>query len=435
VVILAITIGVFFLLLLNTDKYATIVIVGLIALYQVYALISFVETTNRNLRRFLESIEYSDFSQSFAGGIGGASFDELNAAFAKVITQFRNTRLEREESLRYLQTVVQHIGVGIIAYGEDGQVELLNTAAKRLLDISFLKQIDDLAAVSPALAERVRAIEAGQRDLLTIPVESKFMQLSLAATELRLRKKRLTLVTFQDIANELNQKEMEAWQNLIRVLTHEIRNSLTPIASLASTASQLLARDTKELRQLSEEDHTDIQDALHTIQKRATGLHEFVDTYRKLTRIPKPDFRLFPVEELFVRLRKLVVPQLTEKGIEFESSVEPEDLKLAADSHLIEQVLINLVLNSIDALADATNPRIRVSAGINDHGRVLIRVSDNGHGIIADAIDKLFVPFFTTKKSGTGIGLSLSRQIMRLHRGELTAQSVPHKGTQFTLLF
>jgi len=435
VVVLAITLGLFLYLILEGTKYATAFLVGLVIVYQVCALIAFVETTNRDLKRFLESIEYSDFSQSFPSRLRGSSFEELSTAFSNVIARFQETRLEKEESLRYLQTVVQHFPAGIIAFDETGRIELINAAAKRLFDTAPLRRIDDLAIVSEPLVQRIQDLGPGQRDLVTVLLRGELLQLSLAATQLRLRQKKLTLVTLQNIASELNQKEIESWQNLIRVLTHEIRNSLTPIASLAATARQLVAPAETTSDNLNIENLADIQAALEIIQKRANGLNDFVDAYGKLTRIPGPNFRPFPIAELFERLEKLIGPQLVGNRVSFESLIESEDLRVTADSQLIEQVLINLVLNAIDALAETTNPRVRISACINNHGRTLISVTDNGPGIVADVVEKLFVPFFTTKKGGSGIGLSLSRQIMHLHRGELTVQSVPNKETQFTLLF
>jgi signal transduction histidine kinase len=226
---------------------------------------------------------------------------------------------------------------------------------------------------------------------------------------------------------------MEAWQNLIRVLTHEIMNSVTPVASLASTANDLLTAQ-KEGRP-QEETLNDVRDAVRTIQKRSQGLLHFVDAYRKLTRIPKPDFQIFPVAELFGRVQSLMRAEMERRSIHFLSQVEPKTLELTADPELIEQVMINLLLNAIQALEGRPDATVGLMARMDERGRVLVQVTDNGPGILDEAQEKIFIPFFTTRQDGSGIGLSLSRQIMRLHRGTISVQSTPNVETVFTLRF
>ncbi len=435
VLLLSSTICLFFYLLFYTRLHATFAIVGMAIIYQIIALIFFVENSNRNLIKFLQSIKYSDFSVGFSRSMRGKTFNELSAAFSNVTARFREISAEKEESYRYLQTVVQHVGVGMIAFQKNGDVELFNAAAKRLFDLSHMKNIDALASINPTMLEKLHSIQPGQRSLVKINIKDELVQLSIYATELRLRHKRITLVSFQNISSELNEKEMEAWQNLIRVLTHEIKNSLTPIASLASSIEEILISGKEERDATAAEGIDDIRDALQTIQKRSHGLLQFVDAYRNLTHIPKPDYQLFPLSELFNRVEKLIFPQIEEKNVMLQSSIAPENLELTADPQLIEQVLINLLLNAIEATAGQVEPMIDMHARIDDRGRAVIKVSDNGPGIIADALEKIFVPFFSTKKGGSGIGLSLSRQIMRFHRGDLTVQSVPNEKTTFTMRF
>jgi len=433
VVALAATVLLFFYLLLTTSMYATITLVGAAVIYQVWALIAFAEKSNDNLTRFLLSIEFSDFSQSFTSGLRGRSFDELNAAFSEVMSRFRDIRREKEESFRYLQTVVHHVGMGLLAFEEDGTVQLMNTAAKRLLRRPGLRNIEGLAAVSPKLLDRIRQARPGRRDLVTLSFDDELLQLSINTTNLRMKGKQITLVSLQNISSELNEKEMEAWQNLIRVLTHEIKNSLTPIASLAETVDDLVAAEPSDLR--STNDTEDIREALKTIQRRSQGLLQFVDAYRDLTHLPQPEFRAFTMADLFDRIETLIAPQIREKGVIYTSSIEPNGLELTADSELVEQVLINLLMNAVQALAGQSNATITVQARIDDRSRAVIKVTDNGPGIVAEALEKVFVPFYSTKKGGSGIGLSLSRQIMRLHRGDLTVHSEPGKQTTFTMRF
>lgn len=412
--------------------YAAAVLIGLLIVLQVYSLIHYIQGTNRRLARFLESIRYNDFSAGFTGGTQGPGFDELNQIYSDVISRFREISLEKEESYRYLQAVVQHVGIGMIAFGPDGEVELINAAAKKLFDIPRLGKIEDLAPVSPGLVGILESLEPGGSELVKITVAGDPLQIFVYATELRLRRTILKLVSFQNISPELEAKEMEAWQNLIRVLTHEIKNSLTPIASLTSSMEEMLAAR-EQADGIDDETLQDIHIALGTIKKRSEGLLRFTDAYRSLTKIKEPELQSFPVSELIARVEKLSSKQIEEAGGKLWTQIEPPDLKLHADPELVEQVLINLVLNSIDAIEPGGE--ITISAYVDGRNHILIRVIDDGRGIVEEALEKIFIPFFSTKKEGSGIGLSLSRQIMRLHHGDLSVWSEPGKKTVFTMRF
>jgi len=429
VALLGATIYLFFYLLLQTTLYATIVIAGSIIFYQIYSLIHYVEKTNRDLTRFLEAIQHTDFSQTFSSTGLGSSFEPLKKAFNEVIEQFRRARSEKEEHFRYLQTVVQHVGIGLIAFERGGEVGLINTAAKRLLRVTHLKNIKTLETLSPPFVATLLQLESGGKALVKIEAKNDLLHLAIYATEFKLREQQFTLVSIQNIQSELEEKEMEAWQNLIRVLTHEIMNSVTPIASLASTVNDLL--DAKK----TGSEIGDMRGAVETIQKRSEGLLHFVDAYRSLTRIPRPNFKIFRIAELFAGVEQLLRASFKEKTVNLNLNIEPESLELTADPEMIEQVLINLLLNAIQAVNGQPNAGISLTARLDERGRVLIQVADNGPGIIPEVLEKIFIPFFTTKPEGSGIGLSLSRQIMRLHRGAITARSEPNVETVFTLRF
>ncbi len=434
VLLLGATIGLLAYLASRTTLYVTIVIVAALVMYQVYDLIHYVEKTNRDLTRFLQSIQYADFSQTFTGGGLGSSFDDLKAAFMRVTDEFRRARAEKEEHSRYLQTVVQHVAIGLLAFKGNGAVDLINNAAKRLLRVPHLKNIAALEALSPALVNTLHRLKSGERALVKIEDREGLLQVAVSATQFKLRDELFTLVSLQNIQSELEEKEMEAWQNLIRVLTHEIMNSVTPIASLASSINDLLPPAAGEAP-VSLETVQDVRSAVQTIQRRSAGLLHFVDSYRNLTRIPKPNFQVFPVARLFAQVQQLMSANVRQSGIRFETHVEPANLMLTADLELIEQVLINLLLNAMEALQEHASPRIELSARLDEGGKIIIEVKDNGPGIIAEALANIFIPFFTTKKGGSGIGLSLSRQIMRLHRGTINARSLPNVETVFTLRF
>ncbi len=436
VVFLSGSICLFFFLLFRTGYYATVTLVACVIVYQTYVLLRYVTRTNAELSRFIRSIQYDDFSQTFTGGKRGPSFEELASAFTSVMNQFKTTRAEKEENFRYLQTVVEHVGAGLIAYTPGGDVELINNAAKRLLDVPHLRTIGALEGKSRALVDALRTLRAGERTLVRVDTGNEPLQLVLHATEFRARGENVTLVSVQNIQGELEEKELEAWQNLIRVLTHEIMNSITPISSLASTAYDLMGGKSGPAAVIpAGETARDIRGALETIHKRSQGLLHFVETYRTLTRIPKPRFQVIRVSDVLGRLRSLMAPQISAGSLSLETNSNPAEIDLNADQGLVEEVLINLVTNAMQALTGTPGGAIRIGAYLDGRGRVVMEVADNGPGITQEQLGKIFVPFYTTKPSGSGIGLSLCRGIMRLHGGTILARSTPGAETVFTLKF
>ncbi len=423
-------------LLFRTEFIAASIFIGLMIAYQVYSLIRYLTKTNRDLNRFLLSIKHSDFSQSFATSVEGSGFEELNTAFREVTKEFQKAKIEKEEHFRFLQTIIDHVGIALIAFNPDGHVELINNAAKKLLKIQRLRNIDDLEQISTGLAEKLGNISPGDKDLVKLKQGDDLLQLSIYATGFILRQQQLILVAMQNIQSELEEKEMISWQNLIRVLTHEIMNSITPIASLASTATDLL-KDDKECKVPQElnEVISDVGQAVKTIEKRSKGLITFIDNYRKLTRIPQPDFKIVQVRDLFERVENLLGDQIEKNAIQFKSEIDPESLSLTADPTLIEQVLINLCKNSVEAVHGVSHPKIKLKAGSDGLGNPVIKVIDNGKGIAAEVAERIFIPFFTTKPEGSGIGLSLSRQILRLHKATIGVTSAPNQKTVFKLQF
>jgi two-component system nitrogen regulation sensor histidine kinase NtrY len=413
------------------------VLAGLSA-YQIFALIKYVERTNRDLARFFQSIRYEDFSQSFRDEGLGPSFAALRSVLADVMNTLRRTRAEKEEHAQYLQTVVQHIGIGLIVFQPDGTVELINSAAKHLLRVPWLKTVSALDSLSAELVETLFRLPPKEKGFVKIEDAKETMVLALYATEFKLRGREFKLVSLQNIHRELEEKEMEAWQKLIRVITHEIMNSVTPISTLASTINGLITSaaplphaDGRE----EEEVRRDIRLAAETIEKRSQGLLHFVDAFRSLTLVPKPNPQIFGVKEILDRVGRLMTANMAGKNIRFSVDVEPAGIELEADPELIEQILINLLLNALQAIESQPSPAIQMKGFLNERGRVVIQVIDSGPGIPAENLEKIFIPFFSTKKGGSGIGLSLSRQIMRLHRGTIHVHSQTDGPTVFTLTF
>jgi len=423
--------------LLKSQTFLTPVIIFILIIFQIYSLFRYVDKTNRDLASFLESIRFSEFTRSFQIAGMGKSFNELNKAFNDVIADFQKVRSEKEEHFHYLQSIVQNIDVSILAYQQDGTVEMINKSAKKLFQINNVTNVKKLSPLSDELVSTLLTIKPGENKLVKVQDDDDFLQLAINTTEFKLKDKVIKLATIKNIQNVLEEQETEAWQKLIRVLTHEIMNSITPISSLSATLEGALKPyiQPDQESKLDQETAGELYQAIQTINKRSNGLLHFVNTYRNLTRIPKPNFQVVKVQELFSNLEHLMENDLKQANIKLIKTIEPSSLEISMDEQLIEQVLINLLKNAIHALEKKKDGVIGMKAFFNKRGRPTMQLSDNGTGILPDVLDKIFIPFFTTKPSGSGIGLSLSRQILRLHGGTITAQSVLDKETTFTLTF
>ena len=411
------------------------ILMGLIIIFQHVELFRFVSQTNRKLTRFLESVKYSDFITGFTSDNKlGKSFKELNTAFTEVLEAFRKARSEKEEQGQYLNTVVQQVRTGILSFDTEGDVQLINANAKRFMNVSSLKNIRELIQTNPKLYHSINSVEPGKSELYK---GSNELYLTIQATELRIRGADVKLVTLQNIQPELQKQELEAWQNLTRVLRHEIMNSITPISSLTSTLREILDHEMVQKEhayELKEEGAEDLREGLATIENRSKGLIKFIDAYREYTSLPKPTFKQVRLKEMIEKVAHLMRTEIRKTQIKFEYECSSDYLTIQADEEMIEQVLINLLKNAKEALAETENPSLKLLGQYEDNA-IKIEVIDNGPGIIKEAIDHIFVPFYTTKRTGSGIGLSLSRQIMQMHNGSITVESEPDVCTIFTLRF
>jgi len=404
-----------------------------VLIVQMVLIIKYVEQTNRKLTRFFDNIKYNDFTSSFVSDNKGESFSQLNNSFNQVIGQFQKTRAEKEDHHNQLQTIVQHISIGILTYRKDGVIDIYNNAVKQIFKVNNIKRIQELKAVENDLPDIFLNLQQDDTKLIKLFLDDELMQLSIQATEFKKKGEEYLLVSVKNIHSELERKEIESWQKLIRVLTHEIMNSITPISSLASTAKELLPESNES--QLDEDDLDSMHQALSTIDRRSKGLLNFVEIYRDLTRIPKPDFKTVTVKDILFESKLMLLHKSDMENLSIKIDTKPDDISITADQTLIEQVLINLLINAVHALENTDNPQIILSSRYNKNERVIIEVADNGHGIKPELMDKIFMPFFTSKKEGSGVGLSLSRQIMHLHKGNIFVKSVENKGSAFTLVF
>jgi two-component system nitrogen regulation sensor histidine kinase NtrY len=435
--ILSATIFLFcFFLFSKGDWLYSIAFLG-VSIYQVKLLIEYLDRSHENIASFLDSIRFDDLSYSFKTESDDPVVQRLHKELNEAMLKLRNSRREKDSEFLFFKNIVMHVGIGLIIFKEDGKIEIFNSAARRLLKINRAENIQDLKEVSETLVNVFMKLKTGGRELLRLKIGDDLFQLSIYAIELTLRGENVKLISIQNIQSELEEKEMEAWQNLVRVLTHEIMNSVTPISSLAGIVEDELKQhmERQQPAPLTNDQLNDIHLSLQTISKRSEGLIHFVKEFRSLTAIPKPRPIQIGVKTLLEELCMLHRKELMEKNIHLKINVYPEDLTISADKNMIDQVIINLIKNAIQAFEEQEEKLIELKAGLNEKSRPVISVRDNGTGIDPEAMEKIFIPFFTTKKTGSGIGLSLSRQIMRQHQGTLTVKSTVGKGTEFFMRF
>ncbi len=435
VILIGLTMALFVYMISHANMMFAALLTGLIIIGQLLELFRFTSQTNRKLTRFLESVKYSDFISGFtADNKLGSSFRDLNAKFNEVLEAFRKARSEKEEHWQYLNTVVQQVRTGILSFDTEGNIQLINANAKRFMGLQSIKNIEQLRDKKPKLLQAIKDVDPGKS---TLYKSDQDFLLTIQATEMRIRGNTMKLLTLQNIQTELQQQEIEAWQNLTRVLRHEIMNSITPISSLTSTLREILDHDMVQKNshyELKTEGAEDLREGLSTIENRSKGLIKFIDAYREYTSLPQPKIKTVLVKALIEKVAQLMKPEIRKTTIDFTHTCDSDYLTIQSDEEMIEQVLINLIKNSIEALGDVQHGKIEL-IGRYSGSVVLIEVVDNGSGIIKEALSRVFVPFFTTKKTGSGIGLSLSRQIMQMHDGSLSVESEPGVKTIFRLKF
>jgi two-component system nitrogen regulation sensor histidine kinase NtrY len=405
--------------------------------FQTWLLVNQVNKTNTDLEKFFSSVQDHDSSIRFPENAKNNSFGKLHERMNQLNTLIQNVKIENERTTQFMQSVVAHVETGLLSFDANGRIGIYNKAAKRYLKIQQGQSLFSLKSMDDELFEILNTIKPGQDILHKMKIDNLLQSVIVKATELKFENNTIKIISFQDITNELDKKELDSWQRLIRVLTHEIMNSISPITSLTSVISGYFKKKDYE-GQITPGtiDHQIVAktlSGLNTIEETGKGLLDFVDKYRSLTSLPKPNICKFKIYELLLKCKLLMESDIPD-NIKISAGADPEDLVVAADYAQVEQILINLIKNSVEALSGKKNGTIQLQAFFSDDNTI-IQIIDDGNGISDDIIEDIFVPFYTTKKNGSGIGLSLSKQIMQNHNGSISGASVPEKGAQFTLKF
>jgi len=407
----------------------------ILVIFQIIYLLRYSEGSFQKVRTFLDNIKQDKYSQLYPVKFDGTETDDLHIEFNAILAKLKEDQAEKEANFQYFRSVFKHLSIGLITFGENGQIQLINTAAKRILNVENLVSIGEIEGINKELYLAIHQLKTGGSELIKIAHPDGIMQLSVYVIELLMRGEKFKLISLQNIQSELEEKEMEAWQNLVKILTHEIMNSIAPISSLAGTIKDDLEKKIDTVTPLSAQDLEDYLMGISTIEKRSQGLTSFVSDFRSLAHIPAPKFSSIAIATLFDQLEMLLQHQLESEKITLVKRLNPKELILFGDQTQIEQVMINLTQNAIHALEDCEEKLITLQAYIDESGKIILEVSDTGKGIEEEALGKIFIPFFTTKKKGSGIGLSLSKQIMRRHKGNIQVRSKQGEGTTFKLIF
>ncbi|HEX8334209.1 MAG TPA: HAMP domain-containing sensor histidine kinase [Segetibacter sp.] len=421
--------------LLVQGLYIYIAFVIPVIIYQVVEFYRFHQKAHDELNQFVESIQYRDFSRNFDVKHAPVDLQPLRKGFNQINSTFKIISKEKETQYQYLQKILELVDTGILSYKDaTGEVVWMNESLKKLLQLPYLKTIHSLSKRDDSLYKQVLALKPGETKIGTAHLEKGSFKVLLSATAFQTDGEKYYLIAFQNVDEALDETESKAWQKLLSVMTHEIMNSIAPISSLADTLKSRLQLSMPDLKN-NAGSIDDLELGIETIKRRSEGLLKFAETYRNLNKITQPNVKRVYVRDLFENLNVLMQPTLDQKSIDMDIVLKDTDLILEADTNLVEQVLINLVVNAIEAVKEQEDARIILSGYLSTNRKTIIKITDNGVGMPEEVIDKIFIPFFSTKKTGSGIGLSLCKQIMMLHHGNIQVQSVEGKGTSFILQF
>lgn len=424
-------------LIRTTELWFTITGIGILLLCTLLSLYYYINEIRDDIKRFILAVRTRDVTLNFKNKATKGSFPELYESFNDIIKTQKDIQLEKDSMFQLIRTILEQVPVGVVVirnedHADQGQAEIVffNQAAGNLLGIPAYKYWHRLVRHLPEFAAEINAIRKGGKRFMELKIQDKLIQLSAEVMPLNLYQKDYTIISFQNIKDEIEQKESEAWNRLIGVISHEILNSITPISSLSDTVNSMIVnRDS-----LEKEDLEDLKPAIQTIKRRSEGLLDFVKDYRLIAELPTPNLEYHTIGETLQHIKVLMQPFAAGRNISLRVEQTSSKITVQMDLKLIEQALINLVTNSIYALEDIEHPVISISYRL-DQNKLMLDVEDNGKGIPQELLEKIFVPFFTTRKNGSGIGLTITRNIMKMHNGGLEVSSTPFSSTVFSLVF
>jgi len=423
-------------LIVKTELWFTIAGVSFILLGSIFSLYFYINQIREDIKRFILAVKTRDHTLNFKNKATKGSFPELYESFNDIIQIHKDIQLEQDAMFQLIKNILAQVPVGVIVVKREkdatqkSEISFFNNAASNLLNVPAYRYWHRFQDHLPLFTNEIEKIQDGGKRFFELKIQEKFVQLSIEVIPLNLYGANYNIISFQNIKDEIEQKETEAWNRLIGVISHEILNSITPISSLSDTVNQMISN--KE--SLNIEDLEDLKPALQTIKRRSDGLLDFVKDYRLIAELPTPNVTQHSVGEILQHIKILMQPMVSAKHIKLEVLQTASKISLSLDFKLVEQALINLITNSMYAVEDTEKPLIEVSYRLA-HNKVYVDVTDNGKGIDSESLDKIFVPFYTTRKNGSGIGLTITRNIMKMHRGNLEVDSEPNVKTTFSLVF
>ncbi|TDQ08366.1 sensor histidine kinase [Pedobacter metabolipauper] len=423
-------------LIRNTQLWFTITGVSILLIAFLFSLYFYINQIRDDIKRFILAVKTRDGTLNFKNKATKGSFPELYESFNEIIQIHKDIQLEKDSMFQLIKTILEQVPAGVIVIknneedARQAEIVFFNQAAVNLLNVPAYKYWHRLSQHIPQFAQEIKRIGKGGKRFIELKIQDKLIQLSTEVIPLNLYQTDYTIISFQNIKDEIEQKESEAWNRLIGVISHEILNSITPISSLSDTVNSMI----HDKQVLNYEELEDLKPAIQTIKRRSEGLLDFVKDYRLIAELPTPDLEYHTIGEILKHIKILMHPFASGKNILLKVDQTSSKISIQIDLKLIEQALINLVTNSIHALDDVELPAIEISYRLGQN-RLYLEVSDNGKGIEPDLIEKIFVPFYTTRKNGSGIGLTITRNIMKIHQGSIEVNSIPFERTTFSLVF
>lgn len=418
-----------------SEYILSILNLGLLLILQTFFLIRYIRNKNLEIIEYFDLIKNQETGFLLSDSEKSNSFSRIRKKFNETNKIIQDTRIEKEIQANYLNHLISYIKIGLLSFDEDEKIQFINPEAKRMLKLKHIFKLNDLNKINPNFANTLKKIQPNQSEIIELSNSSVAQKLSITTALFNLKGSKVKLISFQDIDNHLYKNELESWNKLIRILNHEIMNSITPITSLTKTLKKyfLDGENIKTPESITANNINRTVEGLDIIEERGSGLLNFVSNYRKLSSLPEPSKTKLKVESLILQIKNLLSEEMLSKSIDLKIEIDPSNLVLYADKDLISQVLINLIRNSIESI-QSPNGEITIKAKQSE-SKIQISICDNGPGIPSDVLQNVFIPFYTTKDSGSGIGLSLSKQIMQLHNGTISVSSSQNKKTEFTLNF